>query len=150
MNSAASSSKNLTKTPRVLVFLFLATGLVGFLDTVYLTARHFLGIEINCNLIQGCEQVLNSSYSAVGPVPLALIGAIHYLAIIAATVFYLDTGSRRALQLALALAGVGLLVTGVLLYLQIFVIGALCFYCLISAASSTTLAGLAVKLRKSV
>jgi uncharacterized membrane protein len=42
-----------------------ALGFVGFLDAVYLTAKHYTGFEITCSLVHGCEQVLTSQFATV-------------------------------------------------------------------------------------
>lgn len=138
-NFADSSSKNLAKTSKFIPWAFLVTGLIGFLDAAYLTAEHYLGGVPPCLVLEGCEKVLTSPYATVWGVSIALFGAIYYLTIIILTFLYLDTNKLINLKLAAYLAGVGFLASLGFIYLQIFVIGAICFYCMVSALTSTTL-----------
>ncbi len=122
----------------------LAASLGGFLDATYLAAQHYLGTIPNCSIFSGCEEVLTSPYATIAGVPLALLGAIYYLAVFLTTVLYLDTKDHRYLKLAALFTTVGFLVSLALLYLQFFVIGSLCLYCLVSAGASLILFALGV------
>jgi len=139
MNSAVSFFKNLRKIPSLIPWGMLAASLGGFLDATYLAAQHYLGTTPNCSIFSGCEEVLTSSYAAVAGVPLALLGALYYLAVFLTIILYLDSKDRRYLKFAALFTIVGFLVSLALLYLQLFVIGFLCFYCLISAGTSAIL-----------
>ena len=120
-----------------LVALF---ALIGLADAAYLTAEHLSGNSVRCMVVSGCDEVLQSGYATVaGGVPVAAVGALAYF-----TVFSLATlaafgyaGARRLLAPLVALM---FLATLWFLYLQAFVIRAYCFYCLLSAAITTTLA----------
>ncbi|MDQ3908257.1 MAG: vitamin K epoxide reductase family protein, partial [Acidobacteriota bacterium] len=112
--------------------------LVGLADAVYLTVEHMTGASLQCSVIHGCAEVLGSRYATVGPVPLAAFGAAAYF-----TVFSLATlaafgyaGARKFLAPLVALM---FLFTLWLIYLQAFVIGHFCQYCLLSAATTTLL-----------
>jgi uncharacterized membrane protein len=72
-----------------LPLLAAAVALIGLADSIYLTIKHYTGEAVPCSVIEGCEQVLTSSYAEVAGVPLAALGAIAYfiafsLAILAA------------------------------------------------------------------
>ena len=97
--------------------------LIGFADAVFLTTQHYLGKIPPCTIVSGCETVLTSPYAVIAGVPLALLGALFYLAILI-----------RPSRLLVAL---GFIASLGLLYLQIFVIKALCMYCLLSLVTST-------------
>ena len=107
--------------------------LVGLGDAVYLTAEHLAGESVRCTIVSGCSEVLSSPYATVGVIPLALIGAIAYF-----TVFSLATlagfGYQFAKRLLVVVIGLMFLTTLWLLYLQAFVIGSFCQFCLLSAA----------------
>jgi uncharacterized membrane protein len=139
-----SSSKPFKVIPKSVVLAFLIVSLLGFLDATYLTAKHYLGEVPTCSVIEGCEKVLTSSYATVGRVPVALMGAFYYLAIFFLTVAYLDTKRKGLFYFTARLTLVGFLVSLGLIYLQLFVIKAICLYCMASAASSTILFGLGV------
>jgi len=117
----------------VLDALVALLSLVGLADAVYLTVEHVSGRSVRCTVITGCSEVLSSAYATVGPFPLAALGALAYF-----TAFSLATlaafgyaWARKALAaLVLVMCATSLW----LLYLQAFVIGHFCQYCLLSAA----------------
>ncbi len=133
------SSKPLTPIHRGFVWAFIVIGFLGFLDATFLTAEHYLGPLLGCPIFGGCDKVLISPYSAVGGIPVALFGAIYYLAVFILGIAYFDTGRTRILKLAAGLTPLGLIASLWFLYLQLFVIKALCFYCLLSLVTSTLL-----------
>jgi len=105
----------------------------GVADAVYLTVKHFTGEAVPCSVVEGCEQVLTSSYAEVFGIPLAAFGALAYftafsLAILAAF------GDRRMWNLFGVQVVLMAMFTVWLVYLQAFVIEAFCQFCLISAA----------------
>lgn len=113
--------------------------LIGLADTIYLTVEHLAGRSVPCTITGGCEQVLNSAYSTVGPVPLSGLGALAYF-----TAFSLATlaifGYRKAGDLMLYLVAVMLAVSIYLFILQAFVLKAFCQFCLLSAIITLLLA----------
>jgi uncharacterized membrane protein len=118
---------------KALAILFGLLALFGFVDASYLTAKHYLGTPIPCSIFGGCDIVTGSAYSAIGPVPIALLGALYYLALLILAVIYLDSGKIFPFKAAAYGSIAGFLVSIFLVYLQIFVIRALCLYCMISA-----------------
>jgi len=105
----------------------------GVADAVYLTVKHFTGEAVPCSVVEGCEQVLTSSYAEVFGIPLAAFGALAYftafsLAILAAF------GNRRMWNLFGVQVVLMAMFSAWLVYLQAFVIEAFCQFCLISAA----------------
>ncbi len=109
--------------------------LCGVADAAYLTVHHYTNEPVPCSLVAGCEAVLTSQYAEVAGVPLAAFGAIAYfvafsLAVLAAF------GNRTAWALFGAQVALMSVFTVWLLYLQGFVIGAFCQFCLISAVTT--------------
>lgn len=129
---------------RPIIYLILIVSFLGFLDASYLTIKHYQGTPPPCSLLKGCEIVTTSSYSLIGGVPVALLGALYYLGIFLATLLYLDTRNEWLVRCLKHFTVVGLLSSIYFLYLQLFVIQAICLYCLGSAATSITLFILAV------
>ena len=112
--------------------------LIGLADSVYLTVHHFTAEPVPCSIVEGCETVLTSAYATIGNFPIAGVGAIGYfiafsLAVLAAY------GNRTAWLLLGIQATVMAAVSAYLIYLQGFVIGAYCHFCLVSAATSFAL-----------
>jgi len=132
--------------------------LVGLADAVYLTVHHYTAEPVPCTVIAGCEQVLNSAYatlggiltaifggaaegiatSGIGEIPLAALGGLAYFVAfsLALLTAYGNTAMWKLFGIHMVLLAV---FTGWLIYLQGFVIGAFCQFCLISAATTFTL-----------
>ncbi len=118
--------------------------LVGLADSIYLTIEHVAGRDVRCTVTTGCNEVLASSYASLpGDIPLAALGAVAYFA-----AFSLATlaafGYARARPLLGALVASMFMTTLWLLFVQAFVIGKFCEFCLLSAAVIVSLTGLIV------
>lgn len=133
-----SSSKPAAPFNKLLLF-FPVLGAAGFVDSTYLTVTHFLGATVPCSIVHGCEKVLSSQYSSIFGIPVALLGAFYYLTILVLAVIYFDSRKTSVLKLLACLTPFGFLASLIFVYLQIFVIGAICLYCMVSATTSTIL-----------
>lgn len=142
------------KNNKFAYFTFLPVSFLGFIDASYLTIKHFVGTPLPCSVLRGCEEVTGSQYSIIGGIPVALLGAIYYLAIFVLIFSLLNkrlfslnaqngagvNGSEnKLLKIAAYLTVIGLLASLWFIYLQIFVIKAICLYCMFSAFTSITL-----------
>lgn len=112
--------------------------LIGLADAAYLTVNHYTKEPVPCSIVEGCETVLTSSYAEFSGIPIAAFGAGAYffafsLAILAAF------GNRTTWALFGVQSSLMALVSLYLVYVQAFVIGAFCQFCLISAATSVGL-----------
>lgn len=119
--------------------IFLTVGFVGLTDSGYLAFEHFRGVVPPCTILQGCEKVTTSVYSTIGPVPVALVGAFYYFIFVIGALLFLDKRNAKLLFLLSLFSVVGFLSSAYFVYLQIFVIKALCLYCMVSAGTSTAL-----------
>ena len=102
-----------------------AAAVAGAAIAAYLTYVHYAHIAPVCTT-GGCEQVQRSSYAELAGVPVALLGLIAYVAILA-------TSAVRGLAAAFAgalLGLVGVAFSGYLLWAQFGPIGAICQWCL--------------------
>jgi uncharacterized membrane protein len=108
----------------------LAVVLAGVGVAGYLTYIHYAGLQPVCaGGGHGCERVQSSSYARLGGIPVALLGLGGYLAI---AVALLAPGERaRLAAAALAVSGLGF--SAYLTYLELFVIDAICQWCVASA-----------------
>ena len=111
-----------------------ALALAGIAIAAYLTWVHYEGISPVCTT-GGCERVQASTYAEIGPIPVALLGLIGYVLIFASLFVRGEIG--RALTFMLTLAGFAFSLY--LTYLEVFVIDALCQWCLASAVVMTLL-----------
>lgn len=120
-------SDRLTRVAAVLCLLGL--GVAG-----YLTYVHYEDISAVCST-GGCERVQNSSYSELAGIPVALLGLVGYLAIAISLLARGDLG--RAATAGLTIVGFGF--SAYLTYLELFVIDAICQWCVASAVLMTAL-----------
>ncbi len=121
--------------------LAAALGLAGLAIAIYLTVVHYDHSAPVCvGGGGGCEKVQSSDYAELAGVPVALIGAIGYALILASLLLPGDAG--RFAGALLGLVGVGFSVY--LTYLELFVIDAICQWCVVSALSMAALAVLGV------
>lgn len=125
--------------PRWLLVSFIILSLLGFADSAYLTAKHYLRTPLPCFITVRCDVVTNSVYATVGPIPVALLGALYYLTIFILAAYALWLGSQKTIRLAAFLTPLGLLASLYFVYIQLFVLHAICIYCVVSAISSTLL-----------
>ncbi|MEA2243775.1 MAG: hypothetical protein QOD24_3331 [Solirubrobacteraceae bacterium] len=120
---------------RLRVAAFVLT-LAGIGVAAYLTYVHYAGLQPFCaGGSHGCERVQSSSYASVGGLPVALLGLAGYVAIAAALV----APGERARVAATALAVTGFGFSAYLTYLELFVIDAICQWCVASAVILTLL-----------
>lgn len=115
----------------VLRGLLGALALAGFAISAYLTYNHLGGTVPACvGGSGGCASVQTSRYSEVLGVPVALIGLIGYAAMVVAAVIR----GWRAAVFGVFVALTGALFSLYLTYLELFVIRAICQWCVASAA----------------
>jgi len=110
--------------------------LIGLFDAAYLALERATGGTLVCPVGGGCETVQSSAYSTLFGVPVAYIGVVGYAALLAAALLALNFERVGLLSLAtvlLALASIALVAGIYFSYLQVAVIGAVCFWCAISA-----------------
>ena len=122
-------------TGRWLALAIAALAVVGIGIAGYLTYVHFEDIEPVCTT-GGCAKVQASEYSELAGVPVATIGLIGYLTVLASLLVPGELG--RAATALVALIGAGY--SGYLTYLELAVIDAICQWCVASAIVMTAIA----------
>jgi len=125
--------------PRWQYWGWLLASAIGFIDAAYLTAKYYQGELPTCGLSSGCETVLTSQFATFAGAPIALAGALYYLAAFLLVFMYGDFRRPILLHAAVLLVAGGWIVSLLLLYVQLFVLEAVCQYCLASALTSTVL-----------
>jgi uncharacterized membrane protein len=116
--------------------------LVGLAAAAYLAATKLLGEAPVCGPIRGCEDVAASPYSDLFGIPVALFGVGFSIVLTGLSVIWWRTADRRALLGAYGLGLLGCFVVAGLTYLELFVIHAVCVYCV--AYAITVVAGFVV------
>lgn len=129
----------MTQIPKWLLISFLLVSFAGFLDSTFLTLEHYNQGILPCYIFSGCDKVTSSPYATVAGIPISLAGAAYYLLIFIAAVFYFDAENAKALKILTFLPVAGFLASLWLLFLQLFIIKAICFYCIVSLVFSTLL-----------
>ncbi len=124
---------------KIYSILFLSIGFIGLADSSYLALKHYLKLPIPCVIVHGCDIVTTSSYSMIGPIPLAVLGMLYYCAIIILAVLYIDSKKAVVLSFLTGFSVIGFITSLYLVFLQAFVLKAFCLYCLVSATTSTVL-----------
>jgi uncharacterized membrane protein len=114
-----------------LVLAILGLGIAG-----YLTYVHYANVDPVCNIAHGCHKVQTSAYAKLAGVPVALLGLLGYVGILAALLVPGETGRMAAALLALIGFGFSMYLT----YRELFTIDAICQWCVGSAVLMTGLA----------
>lgn len=110
------------------IFAFL-----GFLDSTYLTIVHYKHIIPPCTIAGSkCEMVLTSQYATIGPIPIALLGALFYLTVMVLLAIYFEIKHRIVLNVLLILSGLCVIIAIGLLYIQAGILHEFCQYCVAS------------------
>ena len=125
--------------------LLAALSVAGLLVSAYLTRSHLQGVAPACvGGSGGCEAVQTSRYSQILGIPVAALGLAGYAGLLVSALIKGEGGIFFGLFVAL----VGVLFSAYLTWLELFVIGAVCQWCVVSAVlmvGSLLLAALRVK-----
>lgn len=114
---------------------------IGLLVAGYLAWIETSGQEAVCGPVGDCNAVQHSPYARVLGIPVAVIGLAGYAAILVAWLIARSAGAWRdhAARAAYIMALAGTTAAAVLTFLEPFVIGAVCAWCLTSALVMTAL-----------
>ena len=113
----------------------LIASLVGFADALYLTINHYRQAIPPC-AIGSCETVLISRFATWQGIPMSLLGVVVYFIVGFLILLYLEGHQVKFLKLAAGLAAASFVVSLILVLLQLFVLDAVCLYCMVSAIAS--------------
>jgi uncharacterized membrane protein len=122
---------------RPLTVAIAVISLAGVAIATYLTILHYAGSDPVCvGGGGGCHVVQNSDYAELAGIPVSLLGLVGYVALGLSLLVPGEPG--RALGMGLALAGAGFSLY--LTYLELWVIDAICQWCVASAILMVLLA----------
>lgn len=113
------------RAPRVVVVVL---ALAGAGVAAYLTWVHYQPSRLACFVSSGCETVQHSSYAELAGIPVALLGLVAYLVLLASAF----ARSPRAAGAAAAVAVAGLAFAAWLVYVQGWILHAWCSWCVTS------------------
>lgn len=124
----------------------LLLSLLGVLIAGYLVWSQYNEDSALCAQGGGCDIVRSSRYSEVAGVPVAAFGLLGYIVI--GGILLLETRipvlEENAALVLFAVTLIGFVYSAYLTYLELFVIFAICPYCVASAVIMTLLFGLSV------
>lgn len=134
MNSSNNlSNRSWESSERWLVGAQIGLAVIGLIIATWLTATHVRGTVPPCSIVSGCRTVLGSKYAEIGRIPTASLGMAYYVTLVVLGVAYLQETKAKWVHLSLRLTVIGAALSAYLVYLQLFVINAICLYCMASA-----------------
>ena len=153
----SASASRVSLNSNRLDWVFIGLTLVGVVISSYLTWAHFTNTSIICTADRSCDTVNHSSYAYFPPnwgIPVSILGLIGYLGFGALGVLRLRLAQARAglawkrrgqLDMALFVGTLGgVIFSGYLTAMELWVIDAICWWCVASAITITILFIIAV------
>ena len=127
--------------PAILALL----SLTGIGISSYLTYVHWTDQPIACTALADCERVASSEYADMAGVPVAFLGLLVYVGLFGVAAAWLYTNGRGLTWPVMAFWGLslaGVIYSAYLTYVELFVINAICIWCVVSAGVLVALFGL--------
>ena len=139
MTRSSIPSDPASRRPTVNWWLSLGLTLLGLGVSAYLTWVKLTGNTASCGTVGDCESVNNSRYAAIGAVPIALLGALSYLVLLALLLIEhrRPPAAETARLMVFGVSLIGTLYSAYLTYLEVAVLRAICPYCVASAIAVT-------------
>ena len=116
--------------------------ILGLIDAIYLAMIKFLNKPEMClEGVGDCWSVNLSPYSEIYGIPISVLGACAYIALIGIFIFENKRPDMKELLLkgTFGITTIGFLFSCYLTYLELFVIHAICPFCVVSAILMTAL-----------
>ena len=107
----------------------------GLAIALYLSANALAGTAAACLPGGGCEAVAQSEYSHWLGIPVAFFGILFSGVLLSLVVAWWRTGDRRLLVAGYAQGLFGVVIVLYLRYLELFVVGAICPWCVAYGAT---------------
>lgn len=120
-----------------------ATALLGLGVSTYLTVEHYTASTVLAcpeGSVINCTKVTTSSYAEIGPLPVALLGALYFVAC-AALCFPSSWRIRRLDTVRIAAAVAGVLSSLYFVWVELFRLDAICLWCTIVHLATLALLG---------
>jgi uncharacterized membrane protein len=113
-------------TDRLLRIGLVVVSLAGIAVAGYLTYVHYEPKALICTGSGGCETVQDSSYAVLVGVPVAVLGLVVWVVALGLTIW--NSELARTLTAAVAIGSIAFV--AYLVILQLFVIDAICVWCM--------------------
>jgi len=127
-------------TSRVFAVVFAA---IGTSVSAYLVWVHYSGELTMCVGVGGCEVVQASRYSMVGSIPVAALGLVGFVTLLAAALWRMRSDGQAPFLALFALSLGATAFVAYLTYVEIFIIGAICPWCVSVAFCAAAIFALA-------
>ena len=115
----------------------IVVAVIGLGDRDLPDVVHYAGGSPVCAIAHGCETVQKSDYAVFAGVPVAVLGVLGYVGILAALIR--DDETARTATAFLSIVGLGF--SAWLTYVEIGELDAICIWCVGSAICMTILTG---------
>jgi uncharacterized membrane protein len=102
---------------------------IGLLIALYLSVVELQGGVPVCGPIKGCEEVARSEYSRIAGIPVAVFGVGLSLVLLTFAVAWWRTNLYVLLLAHYGLSLAGVIFEAYFLYIQLFVLSAICIWC---------------------
>ena len=102
---------------------------IGLGIALYLSVVELSGGVPVCGPIHGCEEVARSEYSRIAGIPVAVFGVVLSVVLLSLAVAWWKTDLYALLLAHYGLSLAGVIFEAYFLYIQVFVIGAVCIWC---------------------
>jgi uncharacterized membrane protein len=131
----------------LIVILLLA--FLGIADAWYLTQSALSDTPLQCDIggLEGCNAVAQSPYAHLFGQPLALYGVVFFGIIFVLAALALWRPTRAVSRTLSMFAVIGVLASLAFIGIQVFLIKALCVYCILSALIAFLICGIAYLFR---
>lgn len=129
----------LSKRHLLIVLIILAC--IGVLDAGYLTYKHYTQGSVTCSvgIFVDCGTVLQSEYSILLGIPVAVWGLGYYVSIFTLGILAVRRFHVLVPRILFWLTVFGFCFSLYMVYLQLVVLQSICLYCMVSAINSTLL-----------
>ncbi len=130
--------------------IFTAVAAIGWAVSVFLTGIHFWVLPLPAGFdVTGTPwAVMTSEWAYVMGIPLAMLGAFYYLTVLLFAGLWYHTKHPLVLKVLTPITIAGVFSSAFFVYLQLFVIEAICPFCMVSAAATTILLALELVMLK--
>jgi uncharacterized membrane protein len=126
---------------KMLRSIAFVTAFIGLSDSIYLSYIKLSHNEAFCAGIGECDVVNTSPYSEIAGIPMALLGASAYIALVILLIVEGRRGfwKNNSLLIFFGITLIGLLYSAYLTYIEVAVIHAICPFCVLSAVAMLVL-----------
>lgn len=115
-------------------WLIGALSALGVAVSLYLLTVHWGWWQAVCLGVGDCEAVNTSRFSELLGIPVALLGALAYLALLGCVLLiFLGIQTENARRVQFFIAALGVVFSAYLTYIEVFVLRTICPWCVTSA-----------------